>query len=76
MINSLNHLAIEYNKPIFFPAHPRTRNMINENNINLHENIILSEPIGIIDYYNLQMNTLCVIFDSGTLTEETDILRF
>jgi UDP-N-acetylglucosamine 2-epimerase len=76
MIDSINNLANEYNKPIFFPAHPRTKNMIKENNIKLHKNIILSEPIGIIDYCKLQMNSMCVISDSGTLTEETDILRF
>ena len=76
MINSLNNLASEYNLPIFFPAHPRTKKMINERNIQLHANIILSEPIGIIEFCNLQMNAVCVISDSGTLTEETDILRF
>tara|TARA_Y100000591_G_scaffold333401_1_gene377229 strand:- start:7768 stop:8883 length:1116 start_codon:yes stop_codon:yes gene_type:complete len=76
MINSLNNLAKLYNKKIFFPAHPRTRNKINEYNITLHDNIILSEPIGIIDFCNLQINSICVISDSGTLTEETDILRF
>jgi len=76
MINSLNSLAREYDKPIFFPAHPRTKKMIQEKNISLHDNIILSEPIGIIEYCKLQMNSCCVISDSGTLTEETDILRF
>lgn len=76
MVNSINNLANEYKLPIFFPAHPRTRNMLKEHKIALHENIILSEPIGIIEYCNLQMNAKCVISDSGTLTEETDILRF
>jgi UDP-N-acetylglucosamine 2-epimerase (non-hydrolysing) len=76
MIDSLNNLAIEYNLPIFFPAHPRTRNMLTKYNIELNDKIILSEPIGIIEYCNLQKNSLCVISDSGTLTEETDILRF
>lgn len=76
MINSLNKLASEYDKPIFFPAHPRTRKMLQEKNIILHDHIILSEPIGIIEYCKLQMNACCVISDSGTLTEETDILRF
>ena len=76
MVNSINNLATEYELPIFFPAHPRTRNMLKEHKITLHENIILSEPIGIIEYCNLQMNAKCVISDSGTLTEETDILRF
>jgi len=76
MLNSLNKLSTEYNKKIFFPAHPRTKHLIDKHNIVLHENIILTEPIGIIDYCHLQMNSICVISDSGTLTEETDILRF
>jgi UDP-N-acetyl-L-fucosamine synthase len=76
IINSLNNLAETYQLPIFFPAHPRASKMIKDNNIELNKKIILSEPIGIIDYCNLQMNAKCVISDSGTLTEETDILRF
>ena len=76
MIDSLNNLAKEYQLPIFFPAHPRTRNYIQKENVTLDPLIILSEPIGIIDYCNLQMNSKCVISDSGTLTEETDILKF
>jgi UDP-N-acetylglucosamine 2-epimerase (non-hydrolysing) len=76
MLNSLDNLAKEYKLPIFFPSHPRTRKYINETGIKLHEKIILTEPIGIIEYCSLQMNSKCVISDSGTLTEETDILRF
>lgn len=76
MINSINKLAEEYNKKIFFPAHPRTKKMIAEKNIILDDRILLTDAIGIIDFCNLQMNAICVISDSGTLTEETDILRF
>ena len=76
MLNSLNRLAEEYNFPIFFPAHPRAKKYIEEERVKLDDRIILSPPIGIIEYCNLQMNSKCVISDSGTLTEETDILRF
>lgn len=76
MIDSLNRLAEEYDKPIFFPAHPRTAKRIVEQGVTLHRHVILNEPIGIIEYCKLQMESLCVISDSGTLTEETDILRF
>jgi UDP-N-acetylglucosamine 2-epimerase len=76
MIHSLNTLAETYDMPIFFPAHPRTSKKINEKNVQLNKKIIISEPIGIIEFCNLQMNSLCVISDSGTLTEETDILGF
>ena len=76
MLNSLNNLASEYNLPIFFPAHPRAEQYIINEGIKLHDNVILSPPVGIIEYCSLQMNSKCVISDSGTLTEETDILRF
>ena len=76
MVNSLNMLAKTYDKAIFFPAHPRTRNMLIEKDIVLDDRVILSEAIGIVDFCNLQMNSICVISDSGTLTEETDILKF
>ena len=45
-------------------------------NIQFDKNIILSEPLGLIDYYKLQQNSLCVISDSGTVTEESKILGF
>jgi UDP-N-acetylglucosamine 2-epimerase len=76
MIESLNKLAETYDVPIFFPAHPRTSNRIKQTGVVLNSKIILSEPIGIIEYCKIQMNSICVISDSGTLTEETDILRF
>jgi len=76
MINSINTLARVYNKNIIFTVHPRTRNKIKEKEIKFEDNIILSEPLGIIDYYKLQQNSLCVISDSGTVTEEAKILGF
>ena len=76
VINSINMLAAKYNKKIVFTVHPRTRNKINQTKIILDNNIILLEPIGLIDYYNLQKNSLCVISDSGTVTEESKIIGF
>ena len=76
MVNSINMLGKKYNKKILFTVHPRTRNKINEKHTEFDSNIILSEPLGLIDYYKLQQNSLCVISDSGTVTEESKILGF
>lgn len=76
MINSINMLSQTYNKKIVFSVHPRTRKRIVKDGISFEENVILSEPLGLIDYYKLQQNALCVISDSGTVTEESKILKF
>ena len=75
MVNSIQKLSIKYNKKIVFGAHPRCKKKIISNNIKLNENIIITEPFGIIDYYHLLQNSLCVISDSGTISEEANILN-
>jgi len=69
-------LSEKYNLPILFSVHPRTLKNINEQNVKLHDKIIISKPLGIIDYCCLQINSKCVISDSGTVTEESNILGF
>lgn len=76
VVTSINALATKYDKKILFTVHPRTRNKINKLHVSFHQNVILSEPLGLIDYYKLQQNALCVISDSGTVTEEANILGF
>ena len=72
----LNSLADEYNFPIIFSTHPRTLNRINELGIIFHPNISLMKPLGFHDYNFLQMQSICVLSDSGTINEESSILNF
>jgi len=71
-------LKISKSKKIVFPVHPRTeKNLINYDLYNklLVDNIILTKPLGYIDFIKLVKNSLCVITDSGGIQEETTYLK-
>ena len=77
LVETINSLAKEYpHHKVVFSCHPRTKKMIDKHNVQFNQNIIICQPFGIIDYYNLQLNSLCVISDSGTVTEESSVLGF
>jgi len=76
LITSLNLIAEKYNYPIIVSTHPRTRKKIDTIGIKLHKNIQLLKPLGFNDYNALQMNSMAVLSDSGTISEESSILNF
>jgi len=74
LLSTINIIAETYKIPIVFSCHPRTKKMIEGKP--LHQLVILSKPFGFNDYITLQMNAKCVISDSGTVAEESNILGF
>ncbi len=72
----LNEICDHYGLPIIFSTHPRTRNRLESYKIKLNPLVQVLKPLGFIDYVNLQMKSLCVISDSGTITEESSIMNF
>lgn len=71
---ALEFISAKYNFPIIFSTHPRTREKIKQYGLQLPEGVHLEKPFGFVDYIKLQKNSLCVLSDSGTITEETSIL--
>ncbi len=63
--------------PIVVSTHPRTRLRLEAllPSADL-SGINFSEPFGFHDYNQLQLGALCVLSDSGTISEESSILRF
>ena len=73
----LNRLAADYQVPVIVSTHPRTRKRLEEmKDVNLNDRIHFLKPFGFSDYVYLQMNALCAISDSGTISEESAIFDF
>ena len=77
IINVLNNLVEEYNVPVIVSTHPRTRKRLEAlNKLISNPQLQFLKPFGFFDYVSLQMNSLCAISDSGTISEESAILSF
>jgi UDP-N-acetylglucosamine 2-epimerase (non-hydrolysing) len=66
----------EWNLPIMVSTHPRTRIKLEALSRNDLEGIAFHEPFGYLDYNKLQVESKCVISDSGTISEEVAISEF
>lgn len=70
LMEAINALAEQYNKPILYSLHPRSKKFIDSRGFVFHPLVKTHAPLSFTDYNNLQMNALCVVSDSGTLPEE------
>ncbi len=71
LFSAINRLADEYQMPILYSCHPRSRKFLQQRNFALNDFVRLHEPLGFHDYNKLQYEAYCVISDSGTLPEES-----
>jgi UDP-N-acetylglucosamine 2-epimerase (non-hydrolysing) len=77
LMNALNLLVQEFGLPIVVSTHPRTRARLdNHGALQFDERLLFNKPFGFFDYNALQKNALCVLSDSGTISEESAILSF
>ena len=86
ILDGLEELAADY--PIVFPVHPRTRQRIKEFGLESRiganrtraasksapNGIVLTDPLGYVDFLCLMKNAAIVVTDSGGIQEETTCL--
>jgi UDP-N-acetylglucosamine 2-epimerase (non-hydrolysing) len=60
--------------PVVFPVHPRTRQRLESFGVRMPPGMILTEPLGYIDFLSLTANARVILTDSGGLQEESTAL--
>lgn len=70
IIDLLLHCSSEMNKKIIIPLHPRTKNVLDEYNIEIPKEINLISPVGYLEMVTLLNGSSGVITDSGGLQKE------
>jgi UDP-N-acetylglucosamine 2-epimerase (non-hydrolysing) len=63
---------------IFFPIHPRTKKNLEKFDLEKEVkdlNIILSNPVGYLEFLNLILNSKLILTDSGGIQEEASYLK-
>jgi UDP-N-acetylglucosamine 2-epimerase (non-hydrolysing) len=73
IVNALRQVAARM--PVVFPVHPRTRNRVREFGLESGlDGVILTEPLGYIDFLALTSHASLILTDSGGLQEESTVL--
>jgi len=75
IIDGVKSVSEQYDLPVIFSTHPRTRKKIDLLNIKI-DSIRFIKPLGFFDYVQLQSKAFVTLSDSGTISEESGIKGF
>ena len=76
LMNAVNAMAEQYDMPILYSCHPRSKKYIEQRGFVFDKRVIQNQPLGFFDYNKLQQNAFCVVSDSGTVPEEGAFFKF
>ncbi len=75
LLGTLEEISKNYSLPIIVSTHPRTQKLLDKMKYKGNKLIKFMKPFGFMDYMKLQLSALCIISDSGTITEESSLLQ-
>ena len=72
----VDYICDEIQIKLILTLHPKTKENLNKHGIKLNSSVIVCLPLKYTDYMKLQINSKLVISDSGSINEESSILKF
>lgn len=75
ILAGLKLVSEHFNLPIIYPMHPRTMNNIKKFGLAVPEKVRVIEPLGYLEFLQLEANAKLIITDSGGVQEEACILK-
>jgi len=75
ILSGFSQIYKEFGFPIVFPAHPRTVKMIKKFGFEISEGTRLIEPLGYLEFLQLESGARMILTDSGGVQEESCILK-
>jgi UDP-N-acetylglucosamine 2-epimerase (non-hydrolysing) len=74
ILKGLEKIGNEFNIPVIYPIHPRSKKRVEEFGIRTDGSIRFIDPVEFLDFLNLESGARLVLTDSGGVQEETCIL--
>jgi UDP-N-acetylglucosamine 2-epimerase (non-hydrolysing) len=75
ILEGLAKVAMQIDIPVIFPIHPRTLNNLKAFQLPIPEKVRFIEPVGFLEFLQLEANAKLAITDSGGVQEEACILK-
>lgn len=75
VLSALKEVYASEKVPIILVLMPRTKKRLQEFGLKLPHGVMSIEPLGFLDFLNLEKNARIILSDSGTCVEEAAILR-
>lgn len=75
ILDGLELVYHEFNFPIIYPIHPRTMKMIKEFGLRIPPGVKLVDPLGFLEFLQLEKHASLILTDSGGIQMEACILH-
>ena len=75
LIKTLDRASTKFKKIVIWPAHPRSIKNIKKYHLKITKKIKIIIPQSFFNFIKLEMNSFCILTDSGTVQEESAIFK-